>query len=244
VLSFRFVWRLLKASGFTKKSGAIINRRKYEQDNVVYWSVYVTGIVFIPIETVHYLDEATFCDGDLRPTKGWSEAGNPLATVAAVPINTHSYTCFCLSDLRNGRGFWLSHPHSGRNTSIDFIGFIVAIFSLGAIRAGDVLVIDSAPIHTSRISVAVVSRLCDLLGARLVFLPKYSPELNPVEMIWGMVKNQMRNRRGSDSFGVELMRAFARVDVEQVRRFYRHCLFRWFEEDGPAEEVDAAPAFA
>lgn len=234
IYSCRFVWRLLHDSGFSKKLGAYVKINKFQTDNVVYWVVWVTNVIYLPVPRLKFLDEAHFDDGDLKRAEGWTQAGEPLATVTMPPVR-HSYTAFAVSSLTTPRGFRVSHPHAGRNNSVHFIRFILDLFISATVTEGDYLVADSAPIHTSQLSLRFVTTLCAFVGVRFLYLPKYSPELNPVELIWGFVKNLMRSRRGNDSFGNELVRAFAAVDRELVKSFYRHCLYSWFAQDDVAD---------
>ncbi len=58
----------------------------------------------------------------------------------------------------------------------------------------------------------------------LFLLPTYSPELNPCERIFGMVKTHLRNKRRESQFLDEIAVALSLVDFENVTRFYSHCI--------------------
>lgn len=66
-------------------------------------------------------------------------------------------------------------------------------------------------------------------GVRLVFLPPYSPELQPVERVWPLVNEAVANRYFRDVG--EMMEAVAErcrvlgADPETIRR---HTLFHWW----------------
>ena len=51
-----------------------------------------------------------------------------------------------------------------------------------------VLVIDNARFHKSK----KVVQLIEAVGCRIIFLPPYSPDLNPIEHHWTAVKNAIR----------------------------------------------------
>ncbi|KAG1148777.1 hypothetical protein G6F37_006591 [Rhizopus arrhizus] len=56
---------------------------------------------------------------------------------------------------------------------------------------GYFLVMDNAPIHTSdNIAKYVESR-----GYRSAYLPPYSPELNPIEQFWSVVKSKVKRNK-------------------------------------------------
>ena len=57
------------------------------------------------------------------------------------------------------------------------------------LRPGDVVVMDNLSSHKR----AHTRKLIESTGAELVFLPPYSPDLNPIEMIFSKVKNLLRS---------------------------------------------------
>lgn len=64
-----------------------------------------------------------------------------------------------------------------------------------ALRPGDILVLDSRGSHKG---VAVRRALRDA-GAHLLFPPRYSPDLNPIEMLFAKLKRLLRNPTNAHS---------------------------------------------
>ena len=95
----------------------------------------------------------------------------------------------------------------------------------GGLSAGDVLVVDNASIHFASAIRGELLAILASFGITLVFLPTYSPECNPCELVFSYVKRFLRNNRDPRKplLG-ELLRAFARVDFKLMRSFYLHCL--------------------
>lgn len=56
------------------------------------------------------------------------------------------------------------------------------------LRVGDVVVLDNAQPHKDKRVVALIERR----GARLEFLPPYSPDLNPIESGWAIAKQHIK----------------------------------------------------
>jgi len=71
-----------------------------------------------------------------------------------------------------------------------------------ALAAGDVVVMDNLSAH----KVTGVRELLQAAGAELLYLPPYSPDLNPIEPAWAKTQTvltfaQSQNRRGTGTGG-------------------------------------------
>ena len=58
------------------------------------------------------------------------------------------------------------------------------------LKNGDVVVMDNASFHKSK----KIKDLIEKTGASLIFLPPYSPDLNPIENFWANMKRWIKNR--------------------------------------------------
>ena len=56
------------------------------------------------------------------------------------------------------------------------------------LKPGQVLILDNASFHKSKKSKELVEKA----GCKMLFLPPYSPDLNPIEKCWANMKNRMR----------------------------------------------------
>ncbi|CAO3667767.1 unnamed protein product [Rhizopus microsporus] len=59
---------------------------------------------------------------------------------------------------------------------------------------GHYLVMDNAPIHTS----GDIAKYIESRGYRCAYLPSYSPELNPIEQFWSVVKSKVKRNKFLD----------------------------------------------
>jgi transposase len=89
------------------------------------------------------------------------------------------------------------------------------------LQAGDVVVMDNLPAHKNpRVAEAIQAA-----GARLVYLPPYSPDFNPIEPMWSKVKASLRAAaaRTFDTLGTAIDAALASVTVQDCHGFFNHC---------------------
>ena len=66
--------------------------------------------------------------------------------------------------------------------------------SMKSLKPGMVLIIDNARFHKS----ARTEQLIKEAGCRIIYLPPYTPEFNPIEQWWSPIK--ARIRRAAETF--------------------------------------------
>ena len=88
------------------------------------------------------------------------------------------------------------------------------------LRRGDTVVLDNGSIHKS----AEVIELVESVGARVLFLAPYSPDLNPIEEAWSKFKNLLRRARAAavDALCEAIFAAARQVTQDDTRRYVRH----------------------
>lgn len=89
------------------------------------------------------------------------------------------------------------------------------------LRPGDIVVWDNIGIHDDpEIAEALARR-----GARLEFLPPYSPDLNPIEHAWGKMKSILRaaKARAAGALVWALDEALSAITSKDCRGWFQHC---------------------
>lgn len=89
------------------------------------------------------------------------------------------------------------------------------------LHRGDIVFRDNLSFHKA----PRVRALIESVGARLEFLPPYSPDLNPIELCWSKVKTGLRaaKARTFEALGDALAEAFGSVSQQDVAAWFAHC---------------------
>ncbi|KAM9997120.1 hypothetical protein ACTFIZ_002055 [Dictyostelium cf. discoideum] len=81
------------------------------------------------------------------------------------------------------------------NNTEDFIIYLHELLATGFIKKDSFLVMDNSPIHGGIESSQLIEELLGKYSIKLVFLPVYSPECNPIERLFAYIKNHFYNDR-------------------------------------------------
>lgn len=130
-----------------------------------------------------------------------------------------------LTDITNPScPFYVGIQHQS-NTQFDFLEKVLEAIETNYLKPGDILFCDNARIHLANGTFSAVQALLDSYQIRWIFLPTYSPEFNPCELIFGQVKKYLREYRQFDKcFEWELARALSQVSTETVKNYYYKCV--------------------
>ena len=92
-----------------------------------------------------------------------------------------------------------------------------------SLRPGQVVVLDNLSAHKGESARHAV----EAVGARLLFLPAYSPDFNPIELAFAKVKERLRAaaQRTPDGLLAATAAAIDAVSAADARGFYAHCGF-------------------
>ena len=129
-----------------------------------------------------FIDE-TWTKTNMAPLRGWAPRGQRF--VAKVPHRRWKTTTF-VAALRLDRieAPWLIEgPIDGES----FRTYVERVL-LPTLREGDIVIMDNLGSHKGK----AVRQLIRTTGAKLFFLPKYSPDLNPIEQVFAKLKHLLR----------------------------------------------------
>jgi transposase len=133
-------------------------------------------------ERLVFIDE-TWTKTNMAPLRGWAPRGRRLT--AKVPHGRWKTTTFLAALRHDGIDApWLIEgPIDGESFRIYVERILVP-----TLRPGDIVIMDNLGSHKGK----AVRQLIRAAGAKLFFLPKYSPDLNPIEQVFAKLKHLLR----------------------------------------------------
>ena len=89
------------------------------------------------------------------------------------------------------------------------------------LRPGDVVIMDNLSAH----KVAGVRALLHRAGAELIYLPPYSPDLNPIEKAWAKLKQSLRALKARTAAALEqaIAQLLPSITPDNAQAWFRHC---------------------
>lgn len=102
-----------------------------------------------------------------------------------------------------------------------FLAFLEQVLC-PALKQGDLVVMDNLSSH----KVAEVRSWIESAGAQLLYLPPYSPDLNPIEKAWAKLKQSLRSAqaRTKDALEQAVTDAIKLITPENAKAWFRCCI--------------------
>ena len=129
-----------------------------------------------------FIDE-TWTKTNMEPLRGWAPLGDRL--IAKVP-HGHWKTMTFIAALRCDRieAPWILDGPVNAEAFKTYVEKVLA----PTLKPGDLVIMDNLGSHKGE----AVRQAIRAAGAKLIFLPKYSPDLNPIEQVFAKLKHLLR----------------------------------------------------
>lgn len=162
-----------------------------------------------------FIDE-TWAKTNMTRARGRAPRGERL--VAKVP-HGHWKTTTLVAAL-DRRGMRCSMTLDGAVNRDAFEAFVERVL-VPTLAPGDVVVMDNLSSHKGpRVEQFVASA-----GATVLYLPPYSPDLNPIELAFAKLKALLRKagHRTMAALWADIQRMLNEISAGDAEGFYRHC---------------------
>ena len=161
-----------------------------------------------------FVDE-TWAKTNMTRLRGRCAVGQRL--VAQVP-HGHWKTTTLVAAL-DQKGMRCSTTVDGALNRDVFEAFLKQVL-VPELRAGDLVVMDNLSSHKG----PRMRQLIESVGATLVYLPPYSPDLNPIELAFAKLKQMMRSaaHRTMNALWTDVQRMLDQITAHDAAAFFRH----------------------
>ena len=165
-------------------------------------------------ERLVFLDETAAATNMTRP---FGRCARGLRLIAPVP-HGHWKTTTLVAALRT-TGITAPYVLDGAMTGATFRAYVDQILA-PTLSPGDTVVMDNLPCH----KVAGVRETIESVGAKLVYLPPYSPDLNPIEQAFAKLKAMLRKagERTRDGLWDAIARILRHYTPTECRNLFRN----------------------
>ena len=96
-----------------------------------------------------------------------------------------------------------------------------------SLREGDIVIMDNLSSHKSQVAEEVIRSR----KAKVLFLPAYSPDLNPIEKMWSKVKQLLRGIRAKTAEEIYsgIKRTLSAVSARDAQSWFTSCGYKLFQ---------------
>lgn len=163
-------------------------------------------------ERIICLDESSV-KTNYTPLRGWGERGKRIRGMAPGHWQTYTVLSYLTYDGKTDSLFF-----QGDVTKIIFREFMEEIL-LPATKEGDIIILDNLRVHKNSFN----KKLFEDKGIIIKYIPRYSPEYNPIEMMWSVMKSDIRKKEPREFYDIwrETSLSLLNITPEMTRNWYR-----------------------
>lgn len=152
----------------------------------------------------------------MGPPRGWAPLGERLLAPEAAYSGGRRLSLVAAMDVRGIRRHDII---DGGVKGPDFLNFVRHVLG-PSLRPGKVVVMDNLRLHKN----PEVLQFLEMRGCRVVFVPPYSPDTNPIELAFSKIKHIVRKAAATSiqSLRTAFDAACEAVTARDARAYIRH----------------------
>ena len=214
------------------RKGSFVPKDKFKPENHLRLLEYLAEIRLFDPRMIKFGDEKHLKGAEIFNRK---VRRDPITgAVDGIPVDPdfrNTYTIMGLCGIDPSVAPMHYYLHDGTNDSAFFSAFVENAVGIGWLRPYNVLVLDNASIHKYGDSADLGEWLWDSFCILVVFLPPRSPELNPIELLWGTLVQRLATydldgpRPTQDACAVAALQIMSGFTHDLVASCYRHCKY-------------------
>lgn len=220
----------LQRMGWSSRVPVSFQIQKYTPDNLARYVQYLTWIQALPdLSIIKFADESHFTRKVYKGHRMWGMKNRKIYdTVEDLENTIGTLILFCGIDSMD-EPIFVDYLENNNN-QFTFAEALFKAISANFLKAGDILILDNASVHQGNDAWPFIQELLLVANVQIVFLPAYSPELNPCELIFGRIKSFIRAHHHSVSGMLfeHILAGIAQIGIDEVKAYFCHCVFPHF----------------
>ncbi len=86
------------------------------------------------------------------------------------------------------------------------------------------IIMDNVPFHKMK----AIEKIIQATGAEIIYLPPYSPDFSPIELMWSKIKSVLKKHaaRTPEEFQTSMCEAFHAVTMSDLQGWFKHCGYK------------------
>ena len=224
-VSVTTIGRMLKKLGYSQKKKIFRASERYKPGMEEKRENYLKVISGTDVNRLYFLDESG-CNLAMARKNGWSSCGSRV--YGSKPFN-HGKNVTMLGVLGISE-ILASMVFDGPVNGSAILAFVKQELA-PKLKSGDVVIMDNLSSH----KVNGIVESIESSGAKLIYLPPYSPELSPIEEFWSKIKNVLRKKcaRILNHLYDAIAEAFDHVTSTDIRGWFTHAGYHIEGERSP-----------
>lgn len=213
-VSIGTMYNTLKKLNITRKKKTFSDPKKKTVKVKIKKENYDEQLEKIEPEKRFYLDETRSCI-NMSPAYGRSKRGHPAYDEKPTYSSDNVSTVAILTE----DGVKAQYTYSTSLTATVFI-YYLDTFVLPILNDGQTLIMDNHPVHHAKIVQAYIKQN----NIKVIFLPPYSPELNPIEEAFSKIKQFIKKQKARtlDKLLIVIKNAFKIITNDDVYGYFNH----------------------
>ena len=199
-------WRTLQHCGFSRKRSRMqISKHDTNANIQIFKDKYLQSKNMISIdETFFYLHD--------KPKYGYTKRGIQLRTTVGETHRTKKIAIYMAVSDSKIIGFKMAYKHGN---SLDYLDFIKSLNC-----SNNTLLMDNVAFHKS----LALREYVESMNCNIVFTPPYSPQFNPIEMVFSKMKTIYRklNYRNASLMEENIVQSINSITTGNLQAYFSH----------------------
>lgn len=222
IMSESRIAAILHETGLSRQNIQYIASQRFTQSNLNYVRKFQFHMIFGDMVRPAWFDESGINKNgmSMRRNDGWNIVGSGGAFLT-MPLREWPSDNLTTMALIDRSGVFCIDVHTGGTDQRYVDNYMYHAANTMALRGCDCLILDNCPAHKA----GTIQYFMNRRNIAVIFLPRYWPQFNPIELAWNTMKDYLGNHmvQLKQNPAATISHALNTIDGELAKSFIRHC---------------------